>query len=124
MAGTKREEKETKAAAPEVSKVEFAIDGEEYVLEFDRASVARAEKVLDLTLTDVMDGKVSMYPTLFKAALIKNHPGVTLAKADELAERIIDKTGLYQVLATLYIEGVNAILEDPKGGNGVSWTAL
>lgn len=93
--------------------------GNEYTLEFDRASVQLADKEgygikKDAPIADAVN--------LFKGSLLKNHPKMKDEEAMDLFLRIKNKDALLAKLAEMYQESVVSLLGEPKGDSGnVSW---
>lgn len=99
--------------------------GKEYVLEFNRATVKRAEKG-GFTLTDISSGKVlSGYSELFYYAFLMHHPYMKQADTDRILFEELG--GLSDALQTrlveLFAEPYNALVEAKDGDEkNVKWS--
>lgn len=102
-------------------RIKFTYKGKEYVLEFDRASVARAERTYGVAITEMTTGKLTVMQDMFAAAFIKNHPKVSRSLINEIFYSMREKVELYQMLVLMYSEVANSVLEDGEEGNGTSW---
>ena len=98
-------------------KITDPISGQEYTLEFNRKSVARAVEAgfdpVNLSEGDIRSAL--MIPTLFNCAFDMHHGKMDEKETDAIYEMIPDKTGLIEALAELFAEPINALMEDPKG---------
>lgn len=106
------------------SKIEFESNGSRYILAFDRESVVRAEKSLDLSITEATSGKSSAIETVFLASLIKHHPNIKTHVALSLWDTMEDKYDLYKTLLGMYAACANSVLDEPEKGKGTSWKAV
>ena len=103
-----------------MSRIVFEKDGTEYTLEFDRRTCEVAESRLGLSLTDVLNGKLTLFPALFQAAFLKNHPKVGHQRIMEIFNDMKNKQALYEALVAMYAECVSTLVDDE--GNGTDWT--
>lgn len=103
-----------------MSRITFEKDGTEYTLEFDRRTCEVAESRLGLSLTDVLNGKLTLFPALFQAAFLKHHPKVGHKRVMEIFNDMQDKQALYEALVGMYAECVSTLVDDE--GNGTAWT--
>ncbi len=92
-----------------------------YTLEFDRKSAEIAERSLGLSLTDLMNGKLTYFPQLFQAAFIKHHRKAKPSTIQGLFERVENKQELYEALVAMYAECVSTLVDEPEEGKGLSW---
>lgn len=95
--------------------------GVEFTLGFDRESAMKAEQLYNLSLNEVMSGKVSAIRSLFSAAFIKNHPHAKPQTVQRLWEALENKQGLYEALLAMYANSAGSLLEEPEEGKGISW---
>lgn len=102
-------------------RIQFDHEGTTYVLEFDRATIREAERTFDVSFADIRGMKLSVLPDLFHAALLKHHPRISQANVDQLYALISDKAGLMRELTTMYIEGINSLMDEPEEGNALIW---
>lgn len=92
--------------------------GVEYVLEFNRNSVKRAEKA-GFTLSDISSGKIiSGYSELFYYAFLMHHPYMKQADTDRI---LFEELGgisdaLQTRLIELFAEPYNALVEAKEEG--------
>lgn len=103
--------------------VEFIAENKRYVLEFDRMSAMRAEKLFDLSLNEAISGKSSAIENLFAAAFIKNHPHTKPSVIKRIWDGMKEKQELYQILVAMYGNTAGSVLEEPEEGKGTSWKA-
>lgn len=98
----------------------FEYEGTEYVLEFDRASIEKAERTMGLTPQDIASGKASSFPDLFRAALLKHHPHMKTHTVKMLYSLQEDKVGLHGDLAEMYGEVYESLFEEPPEGKAIA----
>lgn len=103
-----------------MSRIRIEKDGTEYLLEFDRRTCEVAETRLGLSLSDVLNGKLTLFPSLFHAAFLKNHPKVGHQRVMEIFNDMKNKQALYEALVGMYAECVSTLVDDE--GNGTDWT--
>lgn len=106
------------------SMIKFESNGTTYTLEFDRASVVKAERLYDISMSELATGKTGMMQMLFYAAFIKHHPNMKRNVMEGFWDSMPDKTGLYEALVTMYAEVANATLEDPEEGKALAWKVV
>ena len=98
-------------------KITDPISGQEYTLEFNRASVIRAvDRGFDPAKLE--DGNIKtmlMLPELFNCAFDMHHGKMADKETDAIYEMIPNKEELISALAELFAEPINTLLEDPKG---------
>jgi len=114
--------KETKQE--EISKIKFVYEGTEYIMEFDRDTVAQTEKAFDISIADVRDGKISAFEGLFHGAFFKHHPNIKQTTVDNFMKLMPDKQGVFRNLAIMFGNCVNTLLDEPEEGNAISWEAM
>lgn len=105
-----------------MSKVEFDYDGEHYILEFDRDTVAAGEQVFGISLNAIRELQLSTFPALFKASFLKHHPRISNETMDAIYDQLPKKQDLFMELAKMYAEAINTLFEDPAKGKSISWT--
>lgn len=98
----------------------FTYEGSDFVLDFDRKSVATAERMLNVNIEEVQSFSYSGCLTLFHAALLKHQPKIKLATVERLYELQNDKIGLHQDLLEMYAETINSLMEDKPEGEGLT----
>ena len=107
-----------------MSKIEFENDGSTYTLEFDRRSAEIAERSLGVSLTEILNGKVTYFPALFHASFLKHHPKIKPGKVKRLFEAMENKDKLFEALTGMYAETVSTLMDDPEEGKAQSWKVL
>lgn len=101
--------------------VRFTWKGEDYTLEFTRASLKATEDRFDIDLYGLMTGKVMAAPDLFRGALLLHHPNVNAAKAKAMYADMKNKTALHARLVGMVTAVVMSTFDEPDEGNAVSW---
>lgn len=85
------------------TKIKFEKDGNEYVLEYDRKSIATMEK-LGFNINEFTDKPMTMLPLAFRGLFIKNHKFVKEAFIDECFDGFKNKEKLIETIATMLAE--------------------
>ena len=103
---------------------------QKYTLEYSRQSVKQMEQ-RGFSIEHMDEKPMTMIPMLFQGAFIKNHKGVKRAVMDEIYDGITDRfneegTGFIQVLAEMYAETLNTLIEakEVDEGNAASWKVV
>lgn len=98
--------------------------GETYVLQFDRASVDRAERMYGFKLNELAsDVQMVTIHDMFTAAFAKNHPKMRPSQINEIYNRTPDKVDLYRELVQMYMTVASSVLDtEADEGNAVSWS--
>ena len=104
-----------------MSRIEFESNGTTYTLEFDRRSAEVAERTMGLSLSDLLNGKLTLFPSLFQAAFLKHHPKIKPSVVQAFFESMEDKQELFQALVGMYAECVTTLVDEPEEGKGNSW---
>lgn len=91
----------------------------DYHLTFTRDSVRKIES-MGFNIEEVGTKPVTMLPLLIRGAFMANHPSVSTKVIDELYNEMSDKQSFIEVLAELYAEPINSLLDDNKKGK-VKW---
>lgn len=100
----------------------FEYNGSEYIMEFDRASVAVAEDSLGIDLGSIGERKLNTMERLFHASLLKHHRKIKPTTVRALYDAQSDKIGLYQDLCEMYMETAGGVLVEPDEGEAISRT--
>lgn len=108
----------------EITRIKFNYEGTEYIMEFDRDTVAQTEKMFDISIGDVRDGKISAFEGLFYGAFLKHHPNIKQTTVDNFMKLMPDKQGIFRNLAMMFGNCVNTLLDEPDEGNAISWEAM
>ncbi len=100
-------------------------DGAEYTLEFTRKSIETMEKQ-GFVIGDMGDRPVTMLPMLFSGAFLAHHRSVRKDIIDKIFDGLTNRDELFQKLAEMYAEPIEALMDDPevKEGNatwGANW---
>lgn len=103
--------------------ITFEYEGENYILEFNRRSAEKLEK-MGLSLSEVESKPMTMLPLFFYGAFLMHHPMVSREKTDKILAEIHDTTGLIGKLGEMYNETVTTLFSEDAGGEkNVRWTA-
>lgn len=103
--------------------LKFTFEGEDYVLEFTRRTVAEMEK-RGFVAADVEKKPMSTLPALFEGAFLVHHRFVKKDEIDNIFSHMTNKEELIGKLAEMYNEPIIALVEEPDKNEGnVSWTA-
>ena len=101
--------------------------GKVYTLEFNRKTVERMERG-GFIVSEASSKPLTGVATLFHGAFYKNHPGITREQTDKMLYDISssDKLRLFDRLAALYNEPINALLggdeDDAVEGKNAKFT--
>lgn len=99
----------------------FKYEGQDFILEFTRRSIEVMEKQ-GFNVADVETKPVTVLPALFKGAFLAHHRSLRDEIIDDIYDKFTNKNELYEKLAVMYAEPIEALLEDPKDGEGnISW---
>lgn len=101
--------------------IEIEYAGTTYILEYDRESIERAERVLGLKPSEIQDMTVTGFTNLFHAAFIKHHNRVKRDLVNELLDNLSGKEELFQILVDMYSEAFSSLTEDTAGEAKASW---
>lgn len=105
--------------------IKFDYNGTTYVLEFDRESAVRAERMYDISMSELQSGKSYLAEALFAAALAKHHPKMKSSTAKTLFDLMEDKVGLYTKLTGMYAAAAGSLLDDPSDeGKAITWSEV
>ena len=96
-------------------------DDKEYTLEFTRNSIKKME-AKGFEIDKVGSKPMTMLPALFAGAFQAHHPNVPGSTINEIFDHLPEKEQLVNMLAVMYNEPFEALLEDPKDSKGnASW---
>ena len=108
--------------------IEFSWEDErgvkkDYVLEFTRKSVEKAEK-MGFVVEDLDNKPVSTFPLFFYTAFIEHHPFVKRAQTDEIYFAMKNRNELISALVEMYRDTLESLVEDSeeKESKNVEWT--
>ncbi len=99
----------------------FEHKGTNYTLEFTRDAVKQMERS-GFSIENASSQPVSSLLILFKGAFIAHHPRTSQAVIDEIWENLGDKDGLFEALANLYNEPIEALMKEPDDSSKkIAW---
>ena len=104
------------------SKINFSYNGEDYCLEFTKASV-KAMEDRGFSPSKILDAPMTYLPELFYGAFRAHHPHISRKLVEQIFEDMDGKSELVNILIEMYNEPIKALTEE-KGdkGNGIKWT--
>lgn len=91
----------------------FENNGTQYTLEFTRDTIKQMERG-GFSLDKAADQPITSLLTLFRGAFIAHHPRTSQAVIDEIWENLGNKDGLFEALANLYNEPMEALMKEPE----------
>ena len=103
--------------------IEFDYAEKHYTLEFDRKSIEAMERQ-GFVASDIATKPMTLIPTLFAGAFLKNHRFTKKPEIDEIYSHIGNKQDLLAKLVEMYNEPVEALINDEEGVEGnIQWGA-
>lgn len=99
----------------------FEHKGTQYTLEFTRDSVKQLERA-GFKYEDVGNTPITSLMTLFKGAFLAHHQRTSQSTIDEIWDNLGDKEGLFDALAELYNEPIEALMKEPDEGKKIAWS--
>lgn len=102
--------------------ITFEHGGTEYTLEYTRRTVTEMEKK-GFVISAVSEKPMSTLPELFAGAFLAHHRGIKRETVDKIFEDIPDKEEFVGKLAEMYVEPLEALMEEPKQEGNASWKA-
>lgn len=103
--------------------INFNFEGEDYTLEFTRASVATLEKQ-GFNINDISDKPLTTLPALFAGAFIAHHRFVRREVVDRIFDKMTNKKDLVMRLAEMYNETIESLVDEPEESEGnLEWGA-
>ena len=94
-------------------KIEFEKNGQKYVLEYTRESVALMEKQ-GFAVSELTTRPMLMLPLAFQGLFYKNHRNVNKAFVDEVYDNFKDKEKLLQTIAEMLDECYSSLTDSNK----------
>ena len=94
-------------------KIEFEKDGQKYVLEYTRESVALMEKQ-GFAVSELTTRPMLMLPLAFQGLFYKNHRNVNKAFVDEVYDNFTNKEKLLEAIAGMLDECYSSLTEGNK----------
>lgn len=101
----------------------FEHKGTQYTLEFSRDSVKQMERS-GFNISDAAEKPITSLDILFKGAFICHHPRTSQTVIEEIWASLEDKEGLFDALAELYNEPMEAMLKEPDEAKKISWKVV
>ena len=96
--------------------IKYKYEGQEYLLEFDRASVEMLEKT-GFSLQDFSKQIATMQPLLFSGAFFKNHKFDKGLNYDKMWDEAKNKKGLTNALLEMVAETYQTLMDEDSEGN-------
>lgn len=101
--------------------IKITHNGEEYKLEFDRATIKMLESA-GFNYQEFLEKPMTNIELAFTAAFVKNHPKIKQTVVDEIYNGAKDKTGLVAAISKMISDFYEALLADPEEDTGnVNW---
>ena len=100
--------------------ITFEYKGNDYTLEFTRDSIKQMERA-GFSYSQVEEKPYTSLMTLFKGAFLAHHPRVSQTTIDEIWDNLGDKEGMFEVLANLYNEPLEAMMAEPEEVKKIMW---
>lgn len=95
------------------TKIEFEKEGQKYVLEYTRESVALMEKQ-GFTVEELTSKPMLMLPLAFQGLFYKNHRRVNKTFVDEVYDSFKNKEKLLETIAKMLDECYSSLTDDNK----------
>lgn len=97
-------------------------EGAEYTLEYTRKSIETMERQ-GFVLSDIKSRPMSTLPALFAGAFLAHHRYVKKEKVDAIFENLTNKEVLFEKLAEMYAEPLEALMDEPEENTegNVTW---
>lgn len=97
--------------------INFNFEGEDYILEFTRSSVATLEKQ-GFNISDISDKPLTTLPALFAGAFLAHHRFTKRDVIDRIYDKMTNKMDLVMRLAEMYNEPIEALVDEPEESEG------
>lgn len=97
--------------------INFNFEGEDYILEFTRSSVALLEKQ-GFNISEISDKPLTTLPALFAGAFLAHHRFVKRDVIDRIYDKMTNKMDLVMRLAEMYNEPIEALVDEPEESEG------
>nr|DAH63498.1 MAG TPA: protein of unknown function (DUF5055) [Caudoviricetes sp.] len=97
-------------------------EGAEYTLEYTRKSIETMERQ-GFVLSDIKSRPMSTLPALFAGAFLAHHRYVKKEKVDAIFGNLTNKEVLFEKLAEMYAEPLEALMDEPEENaeGNVTW---
>lgn len=103
-------------------KIKSERDGKEYTLAFTRMTVRRLARA-GFQIEDIIKNPLDAIPMLFNGAFQAFHPKMESDELDKIWEDMPNKDELLKVLAQMYHEPIETLLDEPKEKNA-TWEVV
>ena len=101
----------------------FEYNGKNYCLEYTRESVKQMERE-GFKSSDVLEKPMITLPKLFAGAFKAHHRfGIKSNEIEAMFNKFTNKDALFEKLAEMYNEPMEAMLDEPEEGNAIAWEA-
>jgi len=100
--------------------INFTYGGKDYTLEYNRRSIERMEKA-GFDIESAVSKPMTSIPKLFEGAFLMHHPYCKKELIEEILDEFTNKTELFEALAQMYSEPLEALVEDSKSKNAIAW---
>lgn len=100
--------------------ITFTYNDKDYTLEYNRRSIRQMENE-GFVGRDLDIKPMTVLPALFAGAFKMHHPGEKPFVINAIFEQMPDKFKLIETLTEMYNEPIEAMMDEPTGGN-VIWT--
>lgn len=103
-------------------RIEFEKDGQKYVLEYTRESVALMERQ-GFSVEELTTKPMLMLPLAFQGLFYKNHKRVNKTFVDEVYDNFKDKEKLLEAIATMLDECYSSLTDNSEEDNkgNIDW---
>lgn len=103
-------------------KIVFELENKKYTLEYTLRTASIAERN-GLNVFEIESKPALMIPLLVNGAFQKHHKGMTRQQTDEIYESITKKNDFVKALIDMYLEAVNALVDEDEDSEGnANWT--
>lgn len=101
--------------------ITFSFGGEDYTLEYTRATVAALEKQ-GFKISEISEKPLTILPALFAGAFLAHHRFVKRDVIDRIYDKMTNKMDLVMRLAEMYNEPIEALVDEPEESEGnLTW---
>lgn len=104
-----------------MAKIRLTYKGVEYNLEFTRKTVEMMETA-GFNIDDITSKPMTAIPMLFRGAFLAHHRNIEQSLCDEIMNQVTDIKGLIRELNGMYVEPINAMLDDEGTEKNATWT--
>ena len=91
----------------------FEHKGTQYTLEYTRDAIKQMERG-GFNIESAASQPITSLLALFKGAFIAHHPRTSQSTIDEIWDNLGNKDGLFEALANLYNEPMEALMREPE----------